>query len=84
MLSKFLSRNFLKNCLKTCPNQKQFFIQTSLKAFSTTRIEQAERLKSSLSKALAREINYENDNYQTDETIQVIQSRRSLLSFRTF
>lgn len=68
MISKIFSKRLIQPAFHNLTNQKSLY-NTGLKAFSTTALEKLDKGKNKLTKALAREIKFEEENYQFDESV---------------
>lgn len=69
-----LSRILLKRLPKALPSlyKKPFFLYPPIsRAFASSPVSQAEKYKSKLHKALAREMSFEGENYRPDDTVDV-------------
>jgi len=68
MLSRLFTKSLPKLCTRVLPHQK-FLIPIIQRSFSN--IEQIEKMQSKLSKAITKEIAFEQENYEQDETTAV-------------
>lgn len=70
MLSKLITKTLKPTLTRVLVQNKQL-TRTVYKAMATTEVAKVDKGKQKLSKAIAREIKFEEENYQADDTAKV-------------
>ena len=72
MLSKLFQTSKIVCRLTRTLNPLKSLVSTSVKFNSNTSIEKVDKVRTKLQKALQKELKYEEENYQKDDTVEVL------------